>query len=328
MNYRPLGSTGISVSELVFGCGAVGGLMINAPETVRQDAFDLALASGINWFDTAASYGQGLSEENLGYLLAGCKSSRPHVSTKVTIDTRNTDYAAQVEASLTQSLERLQSSSVTLLQLHNPIAPATDRRTLGVTEVLKPGGVLAAMEAVRDKGLCDHIGITALGDTTSLIRVIDSGRIATAQVYYNLLNPSAGQELPDSWPHYSFSGLIDACVGNDVAPMNIRVFSAGVIATTVRHGREQPLTAGDTVVSETDKARHIFAAIDPEGNTRAQTAVRFALSEPRMACVVIGLAEQAYLEEAIAAAEQGPLPESSMSAIRTAWQTYGSEPST
>ena len=69
MKYRPFGQTGLEVSEIVFGCGAVGGLMINASDEVRQDAFDLAVTSGINWFDTAEYYGHGESEKNLSRTL-------------------------------------------------------------------------------------------------------------------------------------------------------------------------------------------------------------------------------------------------------------------
>ena len=321
MRYRTFGQTGLEVSELVFGCGAVGGLMINATDDERQDAFDLALASGINWFDTAASYGQGRSEENLGRLLSTCQS-RPHVSTKLTIDTRNADYAAQMESSLTQSLERLQSERVTLLQLHNPIARRGDGRTIGVDEVLRPGGVLEAMEGLRRRGLCEHIGITALGEAGAVIDVIESGRVASAQVYYNLLNASAGTPLPATWPHYSFDGIIDACRRHGVAPMNIRVFSAGVIATDERHGRERPLTAGDTVGSETAKASYVLDRLGVDDDARAQTAIRFALAEARLACVVVGLAEIEHLRRALAAAEAGPLSESVLRAIQDAWSAY------
>ncbi len=321
MRYRRFGETGLAVSELVFGCGAVGGLMINATDEQRQDAFDLALASGINWFDTAASYGQGRSEEHLGRLLSTC-TSRPHVSTKLTIDTRTADYRGQVEASLTQSLERLQSERVTLLQLHNPIARRGDGRTIGVDEVLKPGGVLEAMEGLRRQGLCEHFGITALGEPGAVVDVIESGRVASAQVYYNLLNASAGTSLPANWPHYSFDGIIDACNRHCVAPMNIRVFSAGVIATAERHGRERPLTVGDSVDSETAKALHVLNWLGVEDGARAQTAIRFALAEARLACVVVGLAEIEHLRHAVAAAEAGPLSESVLRTIQDAWSAY------
>ena len=324
MEYRAFGSTGLAVSELVFGGGAVGGLLINAEDEVKQRAIDRALAAGINWIDTAAAYGQGRSEAALGSLLA--PHPDVHVSTKFTIDTRHLkDIAGQIEASLTASLTRLQRDSVTLLQLHNQLGAATRGRMIAADEVLKSGGVLDALERLREQGLIQHFGITALGETPSILRVIESGRIASAQVYFNLLNPSAGRSLPASWPVYDFGGVLEACERNGVAAMNIRVFSAGVIATDNRTGRERPLTPGDTVESETEKARSVFQALGDQYGTRAQTAIRFALAEPRLACIVFGLAELDHLEEALGAAAAGHLPKAAFDELETVYTTRESE---
>ncbi|MEJ2089989.1 MAG: aldo/keto reductase, partial [Gammaproteobacteria bacterium] len=193
MRYRPFGTTGIEVSELVFGGGAVGGLLIDADEAVKRAAVDRALEAGINWIDTAASYGQGRSEEALGRVLDG-RADPPHVSTKFSVDTANlADLAGQIEASLTASLTRLKRDSVTLLQLHNPIGAETSARMIGVGDVLRSGGVLDVLDGLKGQGLIRHFGMTALGQTPSIIEVIDTGRIASAQVYFNLLNPSAAR---------------------------------------------------------------------------------------------------------------------------------------
>ncbi len=319
MKTRPFGTTGIDVSELVFGCGMVGGLLIEKDDTTRRRAVELALEAGINWFDTAAAYGQGKSEEALGWLLAD-RANAVHVSTKFSIDTRHLgDLSGQIESSLTASLERLRRESVTLLQLHNQISETTRGRALAADEVLKTGGVLDVLENLQTQGLIEHFGITALGETPSIKRVIESGRIASAQVYFNLLNPSAARELPSSWPVYDFGGVLEACERHGVAAMNIRVLSAGVIATDTRTGREQPLTPGDTVDGETGKAQALFDVLGERHGTRAQTAIRFALSEPRLACVVFGLAELAHLEEAVAGAGMGALSEDDLEAI---WALY------
>ena len=319
MNYRPFGRTGLEVSELVFGGGAVGGLLIDADDGTKRQAIDRAIGAGINWIDTAAAYGQGRSEEALGWLLAG--HSDVHVSTKFTIDTRDlSDVTGQIEASLTDSLRRLQRSSVTLLQLHNQIGSETRGRMIAVDEVLKSGGVLDALDRLREQGLIEHFGITALGETPSILSVIESGRIASAQVYFNLLNPSAGWPMPASWPVYDFGGVLEACERHGVAAMNIRVFSAGVIATDARTGKERPLTPGDTVESETEKARTLFGALGDRYGSRAQTAIRFALAEPRLSCVVFGLAEPAHLEEALAAESAGPLPPDALEELRAIYQ--------
>lgn len=316
MLYRQFGKTGLKVSELVFGGGAVGGLLINQPDKIRLEALQRATDAGINWIDTAPSYGNGRSEEALGLLLPQILSS-PYVSTKFRLDPETTaTIREQIRESLAASLKRLQRSSVTLLQLHNPIGSATRGRMLGVEHILGKDGVVDVLEEIRDEGLIDHFGITALGKTDSIIEVINSGRIDSAQVYYNLLNPSAAGRMPESWPVYDFSGVLDACDANGVAAMNIRVFSAGVIATQERTGREAPLTPGDTVDSETEKAACLFAAIGNDYGSAAITAIRFALTEKRLSCVVFGLAGLAHLDEALRASTAGSLDDDALNRIR------------
>lgn len=324
MKYRPFGTTGIEISELVFGGGAVGGLLIDQDDDTRRRAVRAALDAGINWFDTAPAYGNGKSEQALGWLLDEVDEA-PHVSTKVRIDTTDLgDITGQVEQSLAGSLTRLRRDRVTLLQLHNPIGAATSERMIGLSDVLRPHGVLDALDQMKQTGLTDHIGITALGDTASIIRVLKSNRIASAQVYFNLLNPSAAMTPPPAWPCYNFTGIVDTCVEHGVAPMNIRVFSAGVLATNARHGRERPLTPGDTVESETRKAAAIFDVIDARYGSRAQTAIRFALAQSRLSCVIFGLAELSHLEEAAAGAAMGPLDDQALEQIQSIYAGYRS----
>ena len=57
--------------------------------------------------------------------------------------------------------------------------------------------------------------------------MIASGRVASAQVYYNMLNPSAGREIPANWSTTDFGNLIATCQENQVAVMNIRIFEIG-----------------------------------------------------------------------------------------------------
>ncbi len=67
---RPLGSTGLEISEIVFGAGATGGAVFRGDPAGRTEVVRRALDAGINWIDTASSYGDGQSEENLGRILA------------------------------------------------------------------------------------------------------------------------------------------------------------------------------------------------------------------------------------------------------------------
>src|SRR5260370_22856355 len=73
MDKRRFGRTGLDVSLLGFGCGAVGGLMIKGEAADQERAVGRALELGINYFDTAQMYGNGESERNLGRVLKALK---------------------------------------------------------------------------------------------------------------------------------------------------------------------------------------------------------------------------------------------------------------
>jgi L-galactose dehydrogenase/L-glyceraldehyde 3-phosphate reductase len=320
MRYRPFGRTGLEISELVFGGGWVGGILIHQDTKTRISAIERALEAGINWIDTAPSYGDGESERALGWLLQDV-ADKPYLSTKVRLDlSRLDDITGQVQRSTEESLGRLRCDSVELLQLHNPIGPRTADQLIGVDQVLGADGVADALERMREVGLTRHIGITAIGDTAACRQVIASGRFDSAQVYYNLLNPSAGQDMPSAWQGRDFSGLIAACREHGVAVMNIRVLAAGVLATEQRHGREVPMMPEAAIPTEEMRARAVWRVLDERYGTRAQTAIRFALANPDIAGVVVGLAELGHLEEALAAAETGPLPDEALGELRALYQ--------
>ena len=96
MKYRKLGSTGLEISEVIFGGGAVGGILINADDDTRRKAICIALGAGINWIDTAASYGNGASESAIGWLMKELpESDRPYISTKTAFDRATGDFVGQ-----------------------------------------------------------------------------------------------------------------------------------------------------------------------------------------------------------------------------------------
>jgi L-galactose dehydrogenase/L-glyceraldehyde 3-phosphate reductase len=310
MKYRKFGSTGLEVSEVIFGGGAVGGILIDADDDTRRRAIRMALDGGINWIDTAASYGNGRSEEALGWLLNELpENERPYVSTKVRIEPTESDFKGQVERALGDSLRRLKAQSVDLFQVHNSVAdsPSDIRGSLTSDQML--GEVAGAMEAVRDQGLTRHIGFTATGEAAALHRVIESRKYESAQVYYNLLNPSAGRRVPAGWSAYDYQDIIGTAAANGVAVMNIRVLAAGVIATDTRHGREGGIGLNPSnVTTDEERMRKVAALLKPEHGSRSQVAIRYALGHPGISGVVVGLAELEHLRLAIEAAEMGPLP--------------------
>ena len=321
MKYRTFGRSGIKVSEIIFGGGAVGGIIIHKDDATKREAIRRALAGGINWIDTAAQYGNGKSEEALGWLLPEVKE-KPYLSTKFSLDVdKLTDVPAQIEERFKASLARLKRSSVDLLQLHNRIGYTAGGRVMTVDHILGKDGVADGLERLREKGLIRHMGITAIGEAPAICEVINSGRFDSAQVYYNMLNPSAARAMPKAWTGHNLNGIIDACRKNGAAVMAIRIFGAGVIATDERTGRESMLTDNTVLAEEERKAKAVFDAIGTDQGTRGQVALRFVLSNPDVSCAIIGMSELHHIDEALQAVEMGPLPAPVLARLDALYET-------
>src|SRR5947209_13150744 len=128
---RRFGRTGLDLSVLGFGCGAVGGLMIKGTAADQERAVWRALELGINYFDTAQMYGDGESERNLGRVLQALKPD-VYVGTKVRLPpTEPAKIGAAIAASLEASLARMQRDSIDLFQFHNAIVGTTNGADLG-----------------------------------------------------------------------------------------------------------------------------------------------------------------------------------------------------
>jgi aryl-alcohol dehydrogenase-like predicted oxidoreductase len=113
METRIFGRTGMQLSVLGFGCGAVGGLMVRGDPVDQERTIARALAAGVNYFDTAVQYGNGESEKNLGRVLQSLKPANVAVGTKVRLPSGDFgDIANAVAKSLEGSLARLRLDRV------------------------------------------------------------------------------------------------------------------------------------------------------------------------------------------------------------------------
>src|SRR5437588_12262657 len=183
-----LGRSGLEISEIAFGGGDTGGLLIKGEETACVTTLTRAVKAGINWIDTAALYGNGASEEAIGRYV-GALSPRPQISTKVRIEYGDLpDLRGAIERSLTESLKRLRTDRVALFQLHNQLGQAVGGRLgLPVEDVLGRGGVADVFARLKEQGLFQASGITAAGEPKAGLDVLNSGRFGCAQVYYNAI---------------------------------------------------------------------------------------------------------------------------------------------
>ena len=150
MDMRAFGRTGMHLSVLGFGCGAVGGLMVRGDPLDQERTIANAIAAGVNYFDTAVQYGDGQSEKNLGRVLRNLKASNVVVGTKVRLPSSEFGHIADaVATSLEGSLSRLSRDSVDIFHLHNAITDAGGGDTLSVRQVLDY--VVPAFERLRQQ---------------------------------------------------------------------------------------------------------------------------------------------------------------------------------
>ena len=216
MKKRRFGRTGLQVSEVVLGAGFVGGLFVLADDDTRRRVLRRALDASINWIDTAPLYGQGRSEEALGWLLPEVKE-KPYLSTKVRVDFGKPDLPGQVEHSMHESLKRLKRDSVDLLQLHNAIDASNVEQVLG--------GALEGLERMRAQKLTRFVGLTALGEAPAIVRAIDSVPHAVKAFWSYDLPLGRGRAAGATMP-----GWLDAVAGGWQLTGTARVQSGRQVA--------------------------------------------------------------------------------------------------
>jgi L-galactose dehydrogenase/L-glyceraldehyde 3-phosphate reductase len=323
MRKNLLGRTGFLVSEIAFGAGVTGGILIKGDEAGAVRALNRALAIGINWIDTAALYGDGASEAAIGRHINSIKP-QPYVSTKVRIERdQMNDIPGASERSLTESLKRLDLERVALFQLHNQLGDAVgDRPVLSPEQVLGPNGVADTFDKLKDQNLFYASGMTAAGETAAVLEVIESARFDCAQVYYNAINPSAGwSRAHKNWRAQDFSGIMAACFRQNMGVLNIRVFAGGPLAKAARPERLAVLISGTDIDNEVRCAAAVRAALGTEYGSPAQIALRFVLGNHDVTSRIIGVGDVRDLDEALKAVEAGPLPPEAVDKLERLWAT-------
>jgi L-galactose dehydrogenase/L-glyceraldehyde 3-phosphate reductase len=330
MDMRTFGRTGMQLSLLGFGCGAVGGLMVRGDPRDQERAIARAIEAGVNYFDTAVQYGNGESEKNLGRALQTLKPANVVVGTKVRLaqDERGRIGDA-IAKSLEASLARLRLDRVDIFHLHNSITQTGGGPALSVAQVLDE--VVPAFERLRQQGKTRFLGITAVGDTASLHQVIDSRAFDSAQIAYNMLNPSPAEALPANYPAQDYQRLFDHTQAAGVGVVAIRVLAGGALSGTAeRHPiaspPPEPIGSAANYDADLARARRLMPLVN-EGfaTSLTEAATRFALAHPAIGTILVGIATPQQFEDALAAVQKGPLPAAALDRLTALRQSFAGE---
>ncbi len=320
MEKRRLGRTGLQVSVLGYGAGAVGGLFTKGAAADQERALARAIEAGVNYIDTAPIYGNGESERNLGRAL---KALKPDVvvGTKVRLTAEHRkDVAGAIVRGMEESLKRMDRDHVDLFQLHNPLAAQDAGDRLAIDIALEQ--VAPAMEKLKASGKTRFIGFSGVGEPAALLRAVDSKLFDTVQVVYNALNPSAGGPMPAGAPGLDYGRLLDKAKAADMGTIIIRALAGGALSgTTDRHPLAMqdvpPIGSAPDFAADVARAKELEPLVrDGVAGSLTELGERFVISHPAVSTMLIGYSTLDHLEAAIAAVEKGPLPDAALKRLR------------
>jgi aryl-alcohol dehydrogenase-like predicted oxidoreductase len=284
MNYRPLGSTGLVVSEIGLGCASWWG----------QRAFDerqavalvhAALDHGVTFFDTGAAYSGGEAEPRLGRALKGRDLDGVVVATKAGTrhDGRRVvrDFSpGAIEASVERSLRNLGLEALPLLQLHGPSIAELDP------------SMLAMLQALKRRGLVQALGVNSF-DPALIEHVIGLPVFDVVMVDYNVLRPERAPLIASA-----------AAAGKGVlAGMALAMGHANRQVLRLRAPRDlwYALRALKNHRADIAKGARFGFLSEIPGMTASQAALAYVLADRNVSCAVVGTTRMSHLLENLAA---------------------------
>ncbi|MEO8661159.1 MAG: aldo/keto reductase [Bryobacteraceae bacterium] len=275
MEYRTLGKTGLSVSLIGFGASPLGDEFRKTDPAEGARAVHSAIDQGINFFDVSPYYGRTLAEERLGAALNG-RRDKVILATKCgRYDKSTFDFSAQrLYRSIDESLARLRTDYVDLLQLH-------DIEFADYAQIVEEA--VPALRVIQRSGKARFIGITGLP--------------------LKILHAVASAVDVDSILSYCRYNFLITDLDKDVTPLcrqrNIGLINASPLHMGVltNHGAPDWHPAPEAVK---DAGRRVAETCSRYGVDVSSVALRFCLNHPDVASTLVGMADPAHVLKNIA----------------------------
>ncbi|MCU0509427.1 MAG: aldo/keto reductase [Anaerolineae bacterium] len=309
MNYRPLGRTGWSVSEISFGAWAIGGSWGDVSDDESLAALHRSIDLGVNFIDTADVYGDGRSERLVAQVQKDRPGERIYVATKAgrrlnphTADGYN---RANLTAFIDRSLKNLNTDCLDLVQLHCP-----------PTEVYYRPEVFEALDDLMAQGKIRHYGVS-VEKVEEALKAIEFPNVQTVQIIFNMfrLRP-AERFFPEAKARQVgilarvplASGMLTGKLSRESQ------FAADDHRNFNRHG--EAFDVGETFsgvpYDAALEAVEELRGLVPQGATMAQLALRWILMFDAVTCAIPGAKRPSQAEDNVAAAGLAPLSDQTM----------------
>jgi aryl-alcohol dehydrogenase-like predicted oxidoreductase len=298
MLYRPLGRTGLTVSEIGFGAASWWG-MRRFNEIRAARLVDAAIDGGVIFFDTGSSYSGGNAEPRLGRVLKGRDASGLVIATKAgtyAVKGRvERDFSPSgIVASAERSLHNLGLEVLPLLQLHGPA-------TAELTDELR-----TALTDLKARGLVRALGVNSF-DPAVIDHVLGLPEFDAVMVDYNVLRPEREPLIARA-----------AAAGKGVlAGMPLAMGHTAPVLARIRAPRDLWYAARGLARhrGEVTKGARFTFLHRLDAMTGSQAGLAFVLDNPNVACAVVGTTRMGHLTENLAASGR-TLPDALMARIR------------
>jgi aryl-alcohol dehydrogenase-like predicted oxidoreductase len=312
VNKRPLGRTGLEVSEIGYGAWGIGKTMwLGADDDESLRALNRAIDLGVDLIDTALGYGNGHSEQLVGQVVRE-RSERIVVTTKIPpknmtwpapdgIDPEEAFPADWVRSCTERSLSNLGLDTIDVQQFH-----------VWSDEWVGRGTWLEGIEALKSEGKIRAFGVSINDHQPSnAVKLIESGAVDTVQVIYNVFDQSPEDEL------------FDACAAHDVGVLARVPFDEGSLTGAIGPDSEFPegdfrnnYFGGDRLQQVDERVRAILDELGIERDRLAEVALRYILSHPAVSCAIPGMRSVRNVERNAAVGDGRGLPDEQVAALK------------
>lgn len=283
---RPIGKTGLEVTEICFGTAPLGAMPdtygYSVDEATAHATIQAIFDGPVNFMDTSRNYGFGRSEERIGAVIRE-RGGLPDgfvLSTKLDRDMETGRFdASRARRSFEESLKALGLDRVQILHLHDP------EHSADLDEITRPGGALDELFRIKEEGLATAVGL-AMGRLDIMLSLV------TDRPFDVLLNHNRFTLL-----NRSANVLFDYASARGIAVLNAAPYAGGILAKG--SSRASRITYQEIDESMLEPVRQIEAVCTEHSIAPGAAAIQFSLRDSRITSTVVGVSKPERIAQTI-----------------------------